>query len=149
MIKVFVGSSTSAKSQAKKLIEGCAHPNIQYLPWWDQFTAGRTLLEELEAIKKKVSAAILLLTPEGVSTNSKGNQIVVPNQNVLFEFGYFYASLGKERVALAKYGTVNLPSDLSGYIHIFGSDFFKTSYGVPVGKRTKKEFDRWMDALVT
>jgi predicted nucleotide-binding protein len=148
MIKVFVGSSTPAKSQAKKFMEGCTNPNIKYFPWWEQFKAGRTLLEELDGIRKKVDAAILLLTPEGVSTNSNGNQIVVPNQNVLFEFGYFYAAFGKERVALAKYGKVNLPSDLGGYIHIFGSDFFKPSHGVSVGKRTKKEFDRWLDEII-
>jgi predicted nucleotide-binding protein len=149
MIKVFIGSSTAARRQARLLIEGCKHPNITYLPWWDQFTAGRTLLEELDRIRKKVDACILLLTPEGVATNSKNNQVVIPNMNVLFEFGYFYSALGKESVALAKYGKVNLPSDLGGYIHIAGSDFFKPNYGVPVGKKTKKEFDRWIDALIS
>jgi len=68
---------------------------------------------------------------------------------VLFEFGYFYAALGKENVALAKYGSVDLPSDLGGYIHLFGSRRFQRNAGVRVGKRTKVEFDRWLDTLIT
>ena len=149
MLKIFVGSSTAAKRQAKLFIDGNKHPNITYLPWWEQFTAGNTLLEELDGIRKKVNACVLILSPEAVATTPKNNQIVIPNMNVLFEFGYFYAALGKTNVALAKYGKVNLPSDLGGYIHVTGSDFFKPGFGVAVGKRTKKEFDRWVDALIS
>ena len=106
MKKIFVGSSSGAKSQAKRFMEVCTHPNIQYLPWWEQFTAGRTLLEELDRIRNTIDGAILLITPEiSAQTNRGGEQILV-NQNVLFEFGYFYAALGKQKVALAKYGTV-------------------------------------------
>ena len=149
MIKVFVGSSNAAKSQAKRFMEGCPHRNIQYLPWWEQFNPGSTLLDELDKIRKQVSAAILLITPEASATNSKGSEIVVANQNVIFEFGYFYASLGKSNVALVKYGAINLPSDLGGYIHINGSKFFKHGSAVTVGARTKTEFDRWLDTLLT
>jgi len=149
MIKIFVGSSTGARTQARKFIEGCTNPNITYLPWWEQFTAGSTLLNELDRIRSDVDAAILLLTPEASSTNAKGNEIVVANQNVLFEFGYFYAALGKQQVSIVKYGSINLPSDLAGYIHIFGSKFFKHGASVSVGNRTKLEFDRWLDTLLT
>jgi len=149
MIKIFVGSSSGAKTQAKKFILGCQHKNITYLPWWEQFTAGKTLLSELDRIRKNVDAAVLLLTPEALSTNARGTEIIVPNQNVLFEFGYFYAALGQSKVALAKYGTVSLPSDLAGYIHIFGSTFFKTNAGLAVGKRTRAEFDRWFDTMIS
>ncbi len=136
MIKIFVGSSSGAKSQAKKFMEGCPHPNIKYLPWWEQFSPGSTLLDELDRIRKEVDAAILILTPEASSTNAKGTEIVVANQNVLFEFGYFYAALGKSKVAIAKYGAINLPSDLGGYIHIQGSKFFKHGAAVVVGARS-------------
>jgi predicted nucleotide-binding protein len=149
MIKIFVGSSTGAKSQAKKFMEGCRHSNVKYLPWWEQFTTGSTLLDELDKIRKSVSAAILMLTPEASSTNAKGTEIVVANQNVLFEFGYLYAALGKSNVALAKYGSINLPSDLGGYIHIFGSKFFKHGAAVPVGAKTKAGFDQWLDTLIS
>jgi predicted nucleotide-binding protein len=149
VIKIFLGSSSGAKSQAKRFMEGCVNQNIQYLPWWEQFNAGHTLLDELDRIRNEVNAAILLITPEASATNAKGTEIVVANQNVLFEFGYFYAALGKEYVALAKYGAINLPTDLGGYIHITGSRFFRHGAAVPVGNRTKSEFDRWLDTLIT
>jgi len=149
MIKVFVGSSSGAKSQAKKFMEGCTNKNIQYLPWWEQFNPGSTLLDELDRIRKSINAAVLLLTPEALSTNAKGTEIAVANQNVLFEFGYFYAALGKSRVALVKYGAINLLSDLGGYIHIFGSKFFKHGAATPVGAKTKVGFDQWYDTLIT
>lgn len=149
MIDIFVGSASGAKSQAKRFIEGCTNPNIRYLPWWEQFTPGRTLLSELDRMRTSIDAAILLLTPEASSTNTKGTEIVVANQNVLFEFGYFYAALGQSKVALAKYGSINLPSDLGGYIHIFGSKFFKHNAANPVSERTKKEFAHWLDTLLT
>lgn len=149
MLKLFVASANNAKTQAKEFIKGCTKENIMYVPWWDNFTAGRTLLEELDIISKEVHGAVILLTPEGVATNKKGTQIVMPNLNVLFEFGYFYSKFGKSNVVVAKYGKVNLPSDLGRYIHIFGSDFFKPNAKVPVGKRTLKEFNKWYDSFIT
>ena len=149
MIKVFVASSSAAKRQAKVFIEGCEHPNIEFIPWWDEFQPGRTLLDELTRIKSNVHAALLIMSPEGISTTQKGKEVVIPNLNVLFEFGLFYSAFGHENIAIVKYGNVNLPSDLGGYIHINGSEFFKHNAGVPVGKKTKSEFNRWLDAMIT
>lgn len=87
----------------------------------------RTLFDKLSRIKNAVQAAVLLLTPEGVATNQKGNQIIVPNLNVLFRFDFFYSALDHDRVAILKCGTVNMPSDLAGYMHhMKKSDFFKS-----------------------
>lgn len=149
MIKIFVGSSSAARHQAKMFIEGCVNENITFIPWWDQFTPGSTLLDELNRIKTEVNAAVLIFTPEGVSTNPKGTEIVIPNLNVLFEFGFFYSAFGKKKVSIVKYSNVTLPSDLNGYIHIAGSKFFKDNYGVPVGKKTKKDFDNWINNMLS
>ena len=143
MIKVFVGSSTAAKCQARYLMKGCAALDIQFLPWWEQFIPGRTLLEELTRIQKSVQRAILILSPE-TETDVRGHKRAIPNLNVLFEFGFFYSALGKEKVAVVRYGDIYLPSDLDGYIHITGSKHFTRGRAVSVGKRTKTEFDRWL-----
>jgi len=143
MIKIFVGSSAAAKSQAKAFINGCSVPEVVFLPWWDQFTAGRTLLEELSRIRSQVNRAILIMSPESF-TKIRGHQQAIPNLNVLFEFGFFYHALGKEKVAVVRYGNIYLPSDLDGYIHITGSNHFKGGSAVAVGKRTKTEFGRWL-----
>jgi len=86
--KIFVGSSAASKTQAKLLIKGLATPTVTFLPWWNSFTAGRTLLEELDSIKKEVDGALLLFTPEFPAT-IRSNTVAIPNQTVLFEFAYF------------------------------------------------------------
>lgn len=144
--RIFIGSSTAAKSQAKAVVAKFQSNTVKFLPWWDAFTAGRTLLEDLDAIRSSVDAALLLFSPEAES-KVRGNVVEVPNLNVLFEFGYFYGKLGKKKVAMLKYGDFYLPSDLGGYIHIFGSTFFKRSAVVQVGKRTESEFGRWVSQL--
>lgn len=141
---LFIGSSSAARSQAKAVVKKFTGPTLGFLPWWDDaFTAGRTLLEELDNIKNKVDGAILLFSPEAEST-VRGKTVWSPNLNVLFEFGYFYGHFGKEKVAMMKYGDFYLPSDFGGYIHIFGSEFFNRGAAVKVGKRTEREFSNWV-----
>lgn len=143
---IFIGSSTAAKSQAKAVIEQFESATLKFTPWWEAFTAGRTLLDDLDNIRSKVDGAVLLFSPEAEST-VRGNAVQIPNLNVLFEFGYFYSHFGKKKVAMLKYGEFYLPSDLGGYIHIFGSTFFKRGAIVQIGKRTKNEFTRWVEQL--
>lgn len=141
---LFIGSSSAARSQAKAVVRKFTSATLEFLPWWDDaFTAGRTLLEELDNIKDKVDGAVLLFSPEAEST-VRGKPVWTPNLNVLFEFGYFYGHFGKEKVAMMKYGDFYLPSDFGGYIHIFGSEFFKRGAVVQVGKRTSREFSNWI-----
>ncbi|MNB92775.1 putative nucleotide-binding protein containing TIR-like domain protein [compost metagenome] len=149
LLKLFVASAAAAKTQAKEFIRGCSKENIEFIPWWDRFPAGGTLLDELEKISTEVHGAIIILSPEGVAVNSKGTEIVIPNLNVLFEFGYFFSRFGKNNVVVVKYGLVNLPSDLNGYIHVFGSNFFKPNAKTQISKRTLKEFDKWYDSFLT
>lgn len=48
---------------------------------------------------------------------------------------------------MLKYGEFYLPSDLGGYIHLFGSSSFKRGAVVKVGMRTTNEFGRWIAQL--
>jgi len=146
MTKIFVGSSKAAKCQATALIKGCARSDVTFLPWWNEFRAGRTLLEELTRIRKHAHRAIVILSPE-FKTEIAGSEHAIPNLNVLFEFGFFYGALGRANVAVVRYGEIHLPSDLGGYIHITGSKHFTPRRAVAVGKRTKEEFARWLHPL--
>lgn len=128
---IFIGSSSAAKSQARAVIRKFTGPTLKFLPWWDAFTAGRTLL---------------LFSPES-TTRIRNKKYNVPNLNVLFEFAYFYGHFGRKKVAMLKYGEFYLPSDLGGYIHISGSRFFKRGAVVQVGKRTSTELERWVSQL--
>ena len=143
---LFIGSSTAAKSQAKAVVKAFTGPTLKFLPWWDAFTAGRTLLEDLDNIRGKVAGAVLLFSPEA-TTRIRKKKTDVPNLNVLFEFGYFYGHFGKQKVAMLKYGDFYVPSDFGGYIHIFGSKSFRRAAAVKVGKRTRAEFTRWVAQL--
>jgi predicted nucleotide-binding protein len=144
--KIFLGCSSAAKSQAKAVVKAFEGPTLKFLPWWEAFTAGRTLLEDLDNVRGKVQGALLLFSPEA-TTAIRRKKYSVPNLNVLFELGYFYGHFGKQKVAMLKYGDFYLPSDLGGYIHIFGSKFFKRSASVKVSQRTTKEFERWIAQL--
>jgi predicted nucleotide-binding protein len=143
---VFIGSSSAARTQARAVIRKFASPTLKFLPWWDAFTAGRTLLEDLDHIRAKVDAALLLFSPEATA-RIRNKKYDMPNLNVLFEFAYFYGHFGRKRVAMLKYGEFYLPSDLAGYIHIAGSRSFRRGAAVQVGKRTSREFERWVSQL--
>ncbi len=143
---IFIGSSSAAKSQARTVIRKCSSPSLRFLPWWDAFTAGRTLLEDLDRIRSKVDGALLVFSPES-TTRIRNKKYNLPNLNVLFEFGYFHGQFGRKRVAMLKYGEFYLPTDLGGYIHIAGSRSFKRGAAMPLGKRTTREFERWIAQL--
>ena len=143
---IFLGSSSAARKQAKAVVKTLSGSTLEFLPWWDAFKAGGTLLEQLDEIRGKVQGALLLFSPES-TTNIRNTDQKIPNLNVLFELGYFYGHFGKKKVAMLRYGDFYLPSDLGGYIHIFGSKSFKRSGVVEIGKRTTKEFTRWVQDL--
>jgi predicted nucleotide-binding protein len=143
---VFIGSSSAAKSQARAVIDAFEGPTLRFLPWWDAFESGQTLLEGLDSIAGKVHAALMIFTPDTDSI-VRGKQAQAPNLNVLFEFGYFAGRFGRTRVAMLKYGDFYLPSDFGGYVHIFGSTTFKRGAAVPVSPRTEREFTRWVQAV--
>ncbi len=88
----------------------------------------------------------MVFSPEFPAT-IRGNSVAVPNQNVMFEFGYLSGALGRSKVAMVRYGDFYLPSDLGGYIHITGSSFFKPGNAVPASNKTKQEFERWVAAI--
>ncbi len=143
---LFIGSSSAAKSQAKAVVHHFTSGTLDFVPWWEAFTPGRTLLEDLDAIRGRVDGAVLIFSPESES-RVRGNKVNLPNLNVLFEFGYFYGHFGRQKVSMMKYGEIYMPSDFGGYIHVFGSTFFKRSAVVQVGKRTEKDFNRWIQQL--
>lgn len=145
-VTVFVASSSEAKSQAKALIRDLVHDGISFLPWWESVRPGRTFLSELEAIGQRVGAALFVFSPD-IDGDVRGKRVSLPNQNVLFELGYFWNLVTPERLAIVRYGNTTLPTDLAGYTHITGSKFFKPGSAASAGKKTKSDFNRWADGL--
>lgn len=85
---------------------------------------GQTIIEKFEA-NSDVSYAFILLTPDEITYTVDQNNIKDEDRkketrarpNVIFEFGYFVAKLGRNKVCVLHKGDVAIPSDLSGFIY--------------------------------
>lgn len=88
----------------------------------DEAGTGRTLIEKFEQEAQRASFAIALFSPDDKIQDSKAPYSQA-RANVIFELGWFYGRLGREKVCiLSKKGTT-LHSDLNGIIRI---DFQKS-----------------------
>jgi predicted nucleotide-binding protein len=85
---------------------------------------GKTIIEKFES-NSDVAFVFILLTPDDVVFAADQQAMDDSNrlkefrarQNVIFEFGYFVAKLGRQRVCALHKGDVAIPSDLSGLIY--------------------------------
>jgi predicted nucleotide-binding protein len=88
----------------------------------EQPNRGKTIIEKFEAHGGGVAFAVVLLTPDdlgGPATGGRTNPR--PRQNVVFELGYFFGRLGRDRVAAILPATVEKPTDIDGLVYIDGS----------------------------
>lgn len=91
--------------------------NISFIDLKQQANKGQTIIEKFEAEAAKTDFAIVLCTPE----NEGQDDVWYPRQNVIFEWGYFTASLGRKNVCLLyqeNQKKLELPSDTSGIVYI-------------------------------
>lgn len=85
----------------------------------EQPDSGRTIIEKLEHHADQVSYAIVVLTGDdkGGAAHTTGTR-PRGRQNVIFELGYFYALLGRDRVSVLIQPGVEKPSDVDGIVYI-------------------------------
>jgi predicted nucleotide-binding protein len=83
----------------------------------DKPNRGMTVIEKVEA-NTEVGYGIVLLTPDDLGGVDASHQQPRARQNVIFEWGYLMAKLGRERVACLYKKGVELPSDLHGIVRI-------------------------------
>jgi predicted nucleotide-binding protein len=95
----------------------------------DQAANGQTIIESLETHGEHASYAIVLLSGDDWGRRGQrkvGRKVLKwhdttqlrARQNVVFEFGYFVAKLGRSRVCVLKWPRVECPSDISGVRYI-------------------------------
>lgn len=84
----------------------------------EKANAGRTILEKFEAHAASAAYAVVLLTAD--DAGGPRGEAAVPRgrQNVIFELGFFFGKLGRERVAVLLDPHVEQPSDISGLVYI-------------------------------
>jgi CheY-like chemotaxis protein len=84
---------------------------------WERKSAGMTVIEKFERYASEAEVVFVLMTPDDyVDGHGQGRA----RQNVIYEFGYFQALLGRgsgKVIVLYKEG-VEMPSDLGGTISI-------------------------------
>jgi predicted nucleotide-binding protein len=85
----------------------------------EQPNQGQTLLEKFESSAAEARFAIVLLTAddEGKAVGAAEFELRA-RQNVVFELGFFFGKLGRERVAVLYEEGVRRPSDIEGLVYI-------------------------------
>jgi predicted nucleotide-binding protein len=110
------GHDDAAKETVARFVEKLG---IGAIILYEQPNASRTIIEKFEAYAN-VGFAIILLTPDDIcaSRDKATEGKARARQNVIFELGYFFGRLGRQRVcALHKEG-VELPSDIHGVLYV-------------------------------
>jgi hypothetical protein len=154
--KIFIGSSNEALESARalaRLID--EHPDA--LPvLWDRgsdvsgdvpFPLGKTLLDQIDNLPNDIDGAVLLATPD-LQCHRNGNSFLAPVSNVVFEYGYLLACLGRERVFVLLLGELTLPSDVSGVKSLTET---RTAYergkAFLFSDNAKSQIRQWIDGL--
>lgn len=80
---------------------------------------GRTIIEKFED-HSSVAFAVVILSPDDMGYLKDTNSTQKPRarQNVIFELGYFYGKLGRDRVCVLLTGEMEQPSDIDGVTYI-------------------------------
>ena len=96
-----------------------AGPLARIVVLHEQANAGRTLLKKFEAHASSAAYAVVLLTPDDRSgARDQDHQLARARQNVIFELGFFFGRLGRNRVAVLLAPGVEQPSDIAGLVYI-------------------------------
>lgn len=110
------GRNDAVRERVARVLEKAGRHEVVILH--EQANRGRTLIEKFEQHASEASYAVILLTGDDVGGPSKAKLKARARQNVVFEMGFFYGSLGRERVAVLYEPTVEKPSDIDGLVYI-------------------------------
>jgi predicted nucleotide-binding protein len=85
----------------------------------EEANRGQTVIEKFERFGSVAAFAVVLLTGDDEGRKrGDGEPQRRARQNVVFEFGYFIGKLGRDRTAILYEPSVELPSDLRGYVYV-------------------------------
>ena len=85
----------------------------------EQPNSGKTIIEKFEVLANAAFAVVLYTAcDKGAINNVDSEWKPRARQNVIFEHGYLYARLGRNRVCALVQDGVEIPSDLSGVLYV-------------------------------
>jgi len=116
--RIFIASSGEALPIANSVAEALAAlPGVVVEGWWDWFENGDLTFEAIERLVHEIDGAVIIATPDDAAV-VKGDDVMVPRTNVMFEYGYLVSFFGRKRVALCVFEPAVLPTDFHGLTHI-------------------------------
>jgi 8-oxo-dGTP pyrophosphatase MutT (NUDIX family) len=132
--RVFIGSSSESLHLAQAI-----QSNLDYMSEvriWNQdlFQTGNSTLEDLLHLANQFDYAIFLWSSDDTLI-SRGERYLTPRDNVVFEAGMFYSSLGKDRVfiLMPMSDKPKVLSDLAGINHLFFREPSDKNYRAALG----------------
>ena len=145
--RVFIASSTEALKYAEQVskILG-AQQGIEPVLWTDIFEPGILTFEAIEEMSRTVSGAVLLATPDDDSV-IRGKAVKVPRANILIEFGYLTAILGRKNIAFCRYDGVELATDMNAFTYIPMGAYQGPSQAQVIDAEAAQKLIRWSQRL--
>ena len=113
---LFIGSSSEGLVTANRIAAALESKCLSARVWSnDIFAVSDTTIESLEQAALEVDFAILVLTPDDITT-SRGARRAAPRDNVVYELGLFGGALGRKRTFMVVEATTKqkIPTDLLG-----------------------------------
>jgi hypothetical protein len=115
-IFVVHGHDHAALHETVRVLERATGRDVVVLH--EQANAGRTILEKFEEHAAQASYAVILATGDDEGGSRTGTAKPRARQNVVFELGFFFGCLGRNRVAVLLESGVEKPSDIDGLVYI-------------------------------
>jgi hypothetical protein len=115
---VFLGYCTKSEGVAAQIQLRLERCGATVLNWAMDFTAGRSILGEIEDARRTCSCGVFLFSEDDPLEGTSG--VAAPRDNVVFEAGYFMSSKRPERCLIIRHGDAKMPADVGGgiYIHL-------------------------------
>lgn len=117
--RVFIvhGHDTSLKNEAARFLRDLTGEDPVILH--EQPDGGRSLIEKFEANAATTGYAVVLLTADDLGrAKSEATDQPRGRQNVVFEMGFFFGSLGRGNVAVIHDEGVEEPGDVRGMLYV-------------------------------
>ncbi len=135
-LKIFLGASREGEKYLQELMDALS-PEFDVIPWYDPNVFSLNNQAFLDSLIKQsylVDFAVFLATADDL-TQSRGENQYAPRDNVIFEFGLFLQSLGKERCFMLAEENVKILSDMAGIsLNKFSRDGSNTDFTQAVDK---------------
>lgn len=146
MKRIFIGSSSEALPQAKQFEKVIRAASCEVDLWTAVFPPGDVTIEAIEREARRCSGAVFLASPDDPAV-VRGKRVRVPRTNVMLEYGYFIALLGRKRVALCPYRGTELPTDLKGLTYVPMGSFPAPRVNLPLTTTIKEKILTWVAKL--